>query len=66
MATDLHPTSDLYREDFEKYSAALNAVTPEVWARWEANKDTYYKKCIEASRKIIDDDEGEYVDFTEN
>lgn len=45
MITDLHPTSDLYREDFEKYSAALNAVTPEVWARWEANKETYYKKC---------------------
>jgi len=50
MVTDLHPTSDLYREDYEKYNAALAAVTPEVWARWEANKEAYYKKC----QKVID------------
>jgi len=50
MVTDLHPTSDLYREDYEKYNAALKAVTPEVWARWEANKEAYYKKC----QKVID------------
>lgn len=50
MVTDLHPISDLYREDYEKYYAALNAVTPEIWARWEANKEIYYKQC----QKVID------------
>lgn len=50
MVTDIHPTSDLYREDYARYYAALNGVTPEIWERWESHKEEYYKKC----QKVID------------
>lgn len=50
MVLDITPTSDLYREDYAKFTAAFNNISPETKERWEANKDIYYEKC----RKVID------------
>lgn len=38
-------SSDLYREDYEKFIEAFRNISPEVKARWEAHKDEYYAKC---------------------
>lgn len=45
MATDNCATSGLYRDDIEKYKAALAAVPAEVWKRWEEHREEYYRQC---------------------
>lgn len=44
---DIRPGTGLYREDYKEH---LSEIPPEVWERWEKNKDTYYAQC----RKVID------------
>lgn len=47
MAVDLKPSTGLYREDYRPH---LSEISPEVWERWDKNKDIYYAQC----RKVID------------
>lgn len=47
MATELKPSTGLYRENYRSY---LSEISPEVWERWNKNKDAYYAQC----RKVID------------
>lgn len=50
MAMSNCASSDLYRDDYEKYIKALKAVSPETWSRWEAHREEYYRQCS----KVID------------
>lgn len=42
MATKSLLDTGLYREDYQQH---LKDVPPEVWARWYANRDSYYAQC---------------------
>lgn len=47
MVVELRPSTGLYRDDYKEH---LSEISPEVWQRWEQNKEAYYAQC----KKVID------------